>query len=207
MRGLERVNVEFGKEGGLEPMLARLRDRHDAIEQVNKLYESGAMPLALAARAVGRDPVETLVGIAGSGIPIRSCEGSHLERGTAFAAINANEAKGCVVDVTTLHIIRRLNLENAVVAVCGPIGIVEGTVLHYQHRAREPNLSRCTAERRALSHRERGRLPADPGRPDDAGHRGLFGRDYPARVQPQIVRLIASAPPLKSKGWNQGLVT
>jgi hypothetical protein len=50
MRGLERVNVEFEKEGGLEPMLARLRDRHDAIEQVNKLYEAGTMPLALAAR-------------------------------------------------------------------------------------------------------------------------------------------------------------
>jgi tetratricopeptide (TPR) repeat protein len=137
MEGLERVNVEFEKEGGLEPMLARLRDRHDAIQQVNKLYEAGTMPLALAARAVGRDPVETLVGIAASGVPIRSCEGSHLERVSAFAAINANAAKGCIVDVATLHIIRRLNLEKAVLAVCGPIGVVEGTVLHYQHRARE----------------------------------------------------------------------
>jgi hypothetical protein len=137
MEGLERVKVEFEKEGGLEPMLVKLRDRHDAIQQVNKLYEAGTMPLALAARAVGRDPVETLVGIAASGVPIRSCEGSHLERMTAFAAINANAAKGCVVDVATLHIVRRLNLEKAVLAVCGPIGVIEGTVLHYQRRVRE----------------------------------------------------------------------
>jgi hypothetical protein len=137
MRGLERVKVDFGKDGGLEPMLAKIRDRHDAIQEVNKLYEAGTMPLALAAGAVGCDAIEALVGIAGSGIAIRSCEGTHLERSTAFAAINGNAAKGCIIELATLHIIRRLSLEKAVVAVCGPIGIVEATALHYQHRVRE----------------------------------------------------------------------
>jgi hypothetical protein len=139
MRGLERVKVDASKEGGLEPMLAKVRDRHDAIEEVNKLYEAGTMPLALAASAVGCDPVEALVGIAGSGIAIRSCEGSHLERSVAFNAINANAARGCIVDVATLHIICRLKLERVVTAVCGPIGIVEGAALHYQNRVHELN--------------------------------------------------------------------
>jgi hypothetical protein len=136
-QGLERVKVDTARPGGFEPMLAKIRDRHDAIQEINKLYEAGTLPLALAARAVGSDPVEALVGIAALGIPIRSCEGSQLERNAAFAAISANAAKGCVVDLATLHIIRRSKLEKAVVAVCGPVGIVEGTASHYQHRVRE----------------------------------------------------------------------
>ncbi|TCU73661.1 tetratricopeptide repeat protein [Bradyrhizobium sp. R2.2-H] len=137
MRGLQRVKVDFGKDGGLEPMLSKVRDRHDAIEEVNKLYEAGTLPLALAGRALGCDPIEALVGIAGSGIRIRSCDGTHLERATAFAAINNNAARGCVVDLATLHIIRRLGLEKIVAAVCGPIGIVARTALHYQRRTHE----------------------------------------------------------------------
>ncbi|MGJ5077221.1 PIN domain-containing protein [Bradyrhizobium oligotrophicum] len=137
MRGLQRVKVEFGKDGGLEPMLSKIRDRHDAVDEVNKLYEAGTLPLALAGKALGCDPVEALVGIAGSGIRIRSCEGTHLERLSAFAAINNNGARGCVTDLATFHIIRRLNLEKVVTAVCGPIGIVAGTALHYQRRTHE----------------------------------------------------------------------
>ncbi|SFH66907.1 tetratricopeptide repeat protein [Bradyrhizobium sp. Gha] len=136
-RGLQRVMVDFGKDGGLEPMLSKVRDRHDAIDEVNKLYEAGTMPLALAGRALGCDPIETLVGIADSGIRIRSCDGTHLERAIAFAAINNNAGRGCVTDLATLHIIRRLGLEKAVIGVCGAIGIVAQTALHYQRRIHE----------------------------------------------------------------------
>jgi tetratricopeptide (TPR) repeat protein len=136
-RGLERVRIDPTKVGGLEPVLEKVRDRHDAIEEVNKLYEAGTMPLALVARSVGSDPVEALVGLANLGLAIRSCEGTHLERAAAMAAINANGAKGCVVDSVTLHIIRRLKLETAVTAICGPIGIVEETALRLQQRIHE----------------------------------------------------------------------
>lgn len=137
MRGLQRIRVEFEKKGGLEPMLAKIRDRHDAIEEINKLYEAGALPLALVGRAVGCDPIEALIGIAGSGIRIRSCDGSQVERDTAFAAIEANAKKGCIIDLATFHIIRRLKLESAVVAVCGPIGIVGSTTMYYQGKIHE----------------------------------------------------------------------
>lgn len=42
-----------------------------------------------------------------------------------------------MTDLATLHIIRRLGLEKAVIGVCGPIGIVSQTALHYQRRIHE----------------------------------------------------------------------
>jgi len=135
-RGLERVRVE-STPGGFEPMLEKVRDRHDAIQEVQKLYEAGTMPLALVARSVGSDPIEVMVGLANSGLAIRVCEGTHPERAAAMAAINANKAKGCLVDAVTLHIIRRLKLERAVMKICGPIGIVEQTAVRVQQRIHE----------------------------------------------------------------------
>jgi tetratricopeptide (TPR) repeat protein len=132
--GLERIKVEPGKEGGLEPMLERLRDRHDAVEQVGALYDAGALPIAIVGKNLGCDAVEAMVGLADTGHRIRSCDGNHLERNTALATINANAAKGCVVDYLTLHVIRRLKLEAVVSAVCGPMKIVDATRLTLQRK-------------------------------------------------------------------------
>jgi tetratricopeptide (TPR) repeat protein len=135
--GFERVKIDTKKEGGFEPMLERLRDRHDAAEQVAKLYESGAMPLSLVGRSLGCDPVEAMVGLASTGRAIRVCEGSGLEREKALAAIDGNGAKGCIVDAVTLHVIRRLKIEGAVTAICGPIHIVDETALVLQRKIHE----------------------------------------------------------------------
>jgi hypothetical protein len=135
--GFERVKIDTKKEGGFEPMLERLRDRHDAVEQISKLYESGAMPLSLVGRSLGCDPVEAMLGLASTGRRIRVCEGSHLERDEAFAAIDANGAKGCVVDAVTLHVIRRLKIEGVVTAICGPIHIVDDAVLRLRQKIHE----------------------------------------------------------------------
>jgi hypothetical protein len=125
-----------------------LRDRHDAVEQIGVLYDSGALPIAIAGKSLGCDAVEAMVGLASTGHRIRCCDGNHLERNAALAAIDANAAKGCVVDYLTLHVIRRLKLEVVVTAVCGPMKIVDGTRLTIQHkifalseRIDEPDLS------------------------------------------------------------------
>jgi hypothetical protein len=57
------------------------------------------------------------------------CEGTQQERDAALVAIRANERKGCVLDPISLHIVRRINLERSVTAVCGPISGVENRVL------------------------------------------------------------------------------
>ena len=146
--GLEKVRFQPGVPGGMDEVNTRLRERHDAIEHFSSLYDSGAIPLALTARALGSDTVATFLGLISSGHTIRVCEGTHPERDNAFSAIDGNAAKGCVLDPVTLHVVRRLNLEKAVTAVCGPIGIVNHTwfriqreISEIEERINEPNLS------------------------------------------------------------------
>jgi tetratricopeptide (TPR) repeat protein len=134
--GFEPVKIDT-KEGGLEPMLERLRDRHDAGEQIGKLYELGTIPLSLVGRSLGCDPIEAMVGLASTGRAIRVCDGSHIEREKALASIDANGANGCIVDVATLHVIRRLKIEGAVTTICGPIHIVDQTALGLQRKIHE----------------------------------------------------------------------
>jgi hypothetical protein len=146
--GLERVRVRPDQPDGLQPVLDRVRERHDAIEYWWQRYDSGFLPLGLVARAIGSGPVDAFVGLVSAGRVIRVCAGTQPERDVAFAAIEQNGAKGCVLDAVTLHVVRRLKLEKAVVAVCGPIGIVGQTSLGIQQkifkieeRIDEPDLS------------------------------------------------------------------
>lgn len=152
-RGLESVRIDTSKPDGLEPMLEKVRDRHEAIQEVQKLYESGIMPLALVALSVGSDPVETMIGLSNSGVAIRACDGAHPEREAALTAIDSNEATGCLIDAATLHIVRRLNLEKAVATVCGPIGIVEQTSVRIQERIHELR-ERPTETEMSISYRD-----------------------------------------------------
>jgi hypothetical protein len=115
-------------------MLERLRDRHDAVEQIGTLYDGGALPIAIVGKSLGCDAVEAMVGLASTGHYIRSCDGNHFERNTALATIDANATKGCVVDYATLHVIRRLKLEAVVTAVCGAMKIVDATRLTLQRK-------------------------------------------------------------------------
>jgi tetratricopeptide (TPR) repeat protein len=135
--GLERVRLKTDEPVALEPILERVRERHDAVEAVSRFYDSGTLPLALLARSLGSDPVDAFLGLVANGHEIRVCDGTQAERDKAFATIAQNNARGCVVDAVTLHIIRRLHLEDPVEAVCGPIGIVERTALMIRDKIHE----------------------------------------------------------------------
>jgi tetratricopeptide (TPR) repeat protein len=130
--GLEKVRIEGTGPDSLQPVLERVRMRHDAVQNVARQYDRGLLPLALMGRLVGTDAVSAFTGLIKSGHKILVCEGTRFERDAAFKAIQDNGAKGCVVDAVTLHLIRRLNLEKAVETICGPIGIVESTALRIQ---------------------------------------------------------------------------
>ncbi|WP_441277894.1 tetratricopeptide repeat protein [Tardiphaga sp. 172_B4_N1_3] len=137
--GLERVSVDPSAESGMSEISARLQARHEAVQTVVDLYERDVLPLALAARSVGTDAVELMLGLSSTGNNIRVCQGLHSERGAAMAAININAAKGCVLDPVSFHIARRLGLLEAVRSVCGPIGLVDRTVRRYQRKIFELN--------------------------------------------------------------------
>jgi len=127
--GLERVKVDTRHPGGLGEIVQRLRQRHEAIEDVFRTYESGLFPIACVARILGQRTVETFLALSASGRNIRVCEGTQQERDAALAAIRGSQRKGCVLDSIALHIVRRLELDRAVAAVCGPISTVENRML------------------------------------------------------------------------------
>lgn len=135
--GLEKVRVDTSSPEGLQTVLERVRERHDAIASVASKYASNMLPLAFVARMLGNDPVSTALGLANSGHRLRVCEGTEFERRKAMQAIAANDRRGCIVDDLSLHLIRRLRLERAVENVCGPIGLVERTVARVQRRIHE----------------------------------------------------------------------
>jgi hypothetical protein len=135
--GFEKVRVDASSPGALEPILERVRERHDVVSSIARKYDSGTLPLALMARLVGTDPVSAAVGIASSGHALRVCEGTQYERDMSFQVIAQNDRKGCVVDAVTLHFIRRFGLERVVEAVCGPIGVVERSVSRIQQKIHE----------------------------------------------------------------------
>jgi tetratricopeptide (TPR) repeat protein len=147
--GLERVPVKIGEPGGFQPIFDRVRDRHDAIEIVFNSYATGTLPIALIARALGGDdPVEPFISMIQSQRQILVCEGTSQEREATFAAIEANQKRGCVLDAITLHVVRSFGLERAVQGVCGPIGIVERTsgriyekIHELEERLNEPDRS------------------------------------------------------------------
>jgi hypothetical protein len=136
-KGLERLQVKPGEPGAFQPVFDRVRERHEAIEDVFRNYASGALPIALVARFLGMEPLEAFFGLIQSGRTIFVCEGTNQERAAAFAAIDANGKRGCVLDAITLNVVRSLNLDAAVRAVCGPIGIVDSTLMHTQARIQE----------------------------------------------------------------------
>ena len=134
MSGFERVEVDVSSQAGLRPIAERLQQRQDAVATITSQYENGLIPLALAGQLIGIDAVEMMTGLSTHGSLIRVCQGPDWERNGAFSAIEENQSRGCVLDYLTLHIALRLGVIDIVGKICGPIGIVDGTVQLYQHK-------------------------------------------------------------------------
>jgi hypothetical protein len=132
-QGPERISFTLEKDG-VQEVLDRVRQRHDATELVASQYVSGNIPVTFVAKMLGVDPVDAFYNLIASGHDIRTCVGSQQERDAAFAAIEANASKGCVIDAISLESVRRLDLADVIAKVCGPIGITAATPLRVQQK-------------------------------------------------------------------------
>lgn len=126
--GLRRVEVDFKEPNGLDEMKSILASRAIHVTEEATRYEKGQITLGVLAFATGVYPVEAMLGLSELGLAFRVAHGFHEEREAALEAIGRNKRRGCVVDGPTLHIIRRLSLESIVTAICGPIGVAQGTI-------------------------------------------------------------------------------
>ncbi len=125
-KGFEKVTID--KKDPMQPILTIVKDRHDAIQAAFDQYEQNNLPLEFISHNFGGNIIEAWYGLHGAGRAFRVCIGTRMERNAAWKAIERNECHGCVVDILTFHIIRRLVIENPVSAICGTIGITESSV-------------------------------------------------------------------------------
>lgn len=139
--GLQRFTFkeEEGKKS-LEPILQKIKERHDSNELILDRYEEFPLPLDVFAEWLGADVIEVWYGLGQTGRKFKVCHGNNPERAAAIKAIAKNNRAGCVVDALTLHIIRTLGIEEVVVKICGSIAVTESTIDTFRYR-REQVLS------------------------------------------------------------------
>lgn len=133
-KGFRQVNVGTPNQFDPSAIEEMLKARSDHIAAETAKYTEGRISLSMLAHLTGVDPVDCVLGLAELGKVYRVAIGLREERRRAEVAIADNQARGCIVDAATYHCIRRLNLEQVVRAVCGPIGISQATADIYHAR-------------------------------------------------------------------------
>jgi cellulose synthase operon protein C len=133
-KGFKQVRVGTADEFDTTEIEKMLRERASYIEAPAQKYEEGRISLSMLAHLCGLDPVDAAIGLAELGKAYRVSVGSREEREGTIRRIREHKAAGCVVDAATYHCIRRLGIEDAIRAVCGPIGITQATADIYHVR-------------------------------------------------------------------------
>jgi tetratricopeptide (TPR) repeat protein len=119
--GLQRFTFDPDATDPLEEIRAITKARAEADQRILEEYQSKSIPLSFAASLVGKDPLEAWSGLPSVGIQFQVCRGTLPEREEALLMLKKYGRRGCVIDAITLSVVRRLGVEKAVVAVCGPI--------------------------------------------------------------------------------------
>jgi len=140
-RSLEQFNERFPRADGLmrftfdpdaadplEDIRAVTKARAEADQRILDVYQSQSLPLSFAAALIGKDPLDAWSGLPSVDIKFQVCRGTLPEREKALRTIKQYGRKGCVLDAITLSLVRRLGLEKAVIAVCGPISTTQSVI-------------------------------------------------------------------------------
>lgn len=133
-KGFKQVNVGTAEKFDISAIEEMMRKRSEHIAAQTKQYEEGGLSLSMLAHLCGVDPIDAMLGLAETGRTYRVTIGSREERDGTVAMVKAHKAAGCIIGAATYHCVRRLGLEAAVEAVCGPIGITQATADIYHQR-------------------------------------------------------------------------
>lgn len=136
-QGFQRLVVDpQSPEKALTPVKAR----HDAFQNLFAQYDKMPIPISVFADRLGINVIAAWQGIIETRRKFMVCLGTAEERNIALKAIENNSGVGCVTDALTFYIIRRLGLEDAVVKICGKIGVTESSVDIFRTRLEEIEL-------------------------------------------------------------------
>lgn len=119
--GLQRFTFDPNATDPLEDMRTITKACAETDQRMLTEYQSKGLPLSFAAALIGKDPLDVWSGLPSVDIKFQVCRGTLPERREALLTIKKHGRKGCVLDAITLSVVRRLGVEKAVVAVCGPI--------------------------------------------------------------------------------------
>ncbi|MGY6638096.1 MAG: tetratricopeptide repeat protein [Erythrobacter sp.] len=110
----------------LKQMVRRMSERD---QELLNIYRDSPIPIVWLAGLLGKDEIECSVGLpAEMDIPFRVCQGTHEERDVAFSVIRNNGECGVIVDAVSAVMIKRLGVQKAVEAICGPIKTTATTI-------------------------------------------------------------------------------
>ncbi len=144
--GFEALTFDPNGDQPLKEFEERTRKSHEQAESLLDIVEKNRLPLACLAASRHTSVFSIWQAYAQSGRRLAVCEGNHAERERARDAIKENASRGCIVDTLTAHLIRFLNVVDAVEAVCGPIGVTQSTIDEFREELRE--LERLPADGR-----------------------------------------------------------
>ena len=123
-----------------EAILAPIKARHDALQDIFLKYEQSPVPILILANTLSIDVIKAFGGLIDTLRKFKVCLGSAEERDIAWKAITNNSKTGCVTDALTFYTIRRLGLEEAIEEICGPIGMTESCIDVFRQQKEEIEL-------------------------------------------------------------------
>lgn len=126
--GLQKFTFDPNSPDPLEDIRAIVKACAGADQRILGDYQSKGIPLAFVATLIGKDPLDVWGGLPTVDMPFQVCRGTHFERGAAIEIVKQNGQAGCVLDAITLSVVRRLGVEKAVAAVCGPIYTTQSVI-------------------------------------------------------------------------------
>ncbi|MGB3045818.1 MAG: hypothetical protein WBB98_21785 [Xanthobacteraceae bacterium] len=154
--GFRRITVDVEKPGGLDALVAQLKERRDWLLEEESQYTRGRMPLGVLAHRVGMDTIEVGIGIAGHGTPLNVAAGNLEERETSASNIRANRQAGCVLDLFAFWTAWRLNALDIVQQTCGPVHLPQSVLDRL--RARREQLQSNSRDGLKTAGYEQGRM-------------------------------------------------
>ncbi len=135
--GLQKFKFDGDSTDPLVDMRAVTKARAEADQHIIEQYRTKSLPLSFAAALIGKNPIDAWAGLPELEVEFQVCRGNRPEREQALLAIQNHGAKGCVLDAITLSVVRRLGIEEAVAAVCGPIHTTQSVADLFAIRAFE----------------------------------------------------------------------
>lgn len=129
-KGMTKVSLVDSTDPNeqFSPIFESVSQRQDQILQVEELYITNRLPLAVVAQFTGTHPIDVWRSFIGrQKTPFNVCVGTFDERNKAFETIEENAA-GYVIDPITLFTICILEIQDQVVSVTGKLGITQSTL-------------------------------------------------------------------------------